>query len=448
MNCMNCGGPVMPGLDYCNRCGWNVSVQKKAIYLSKLYYNRGLEKASIRDLSGAISCLKQSLKFHKGNIQARNLLGLVYFETGEVVSALSEWVISKNIMPNNNLAETYINKLQSNPNKLDNINQTIRKYNQALEYCRAHQEDMAAIQLKKVLSQNPKLIKGYHLLALLQIRDGAYAKARRTLRKAAKIDKTNTTTLRFLREVDLQTGEVTNLGKKEKGKEASLDTEVSGYTFRSGNDLVIQPPAYRENSMWGTLITLGIGIAVGIAALWFLIIPAKTQKVLGSANDELMLYGDQLATKEAEISRLEADLENAQVSSNDIQKSSQDTAQKVADYDNLVQAYNHFSTASYEMAATLLSSVNKGSLSVGAAALYDTLKTQLAEYLPAEEQENPDGQDQGDGTQGALEGQIQGDGTQGELGNPEQMDGTLDGLDEAGGFQDGTGDVYSDEMLY
>lgn len=437
MNCMNCGGPVMPGLDYCSRCGWNVSVQKKAIYLSKLHYNRGLEKASIRDLSGAISCLKQSLKFHKGNIQARNLLGLVYFETGEVVSALSEWVISKNIMPSNNLAETYINKLQSNPNKLDNINQTIRKYNQALEYCRAKQEDMAAIQLKKVLAQNPKLIKGYHLLALLQIRDGAYAKARRTLRKAAKIDKTNTTTLRFLREVDLQTGEVTNLGKKEKGKEASLDTEVVGYTFRSGNDLVIQPPAYRENSMWGTLITLGIGIAVGIAALWFLIIPARTQKVLGSANDELMLYGDQLATKEAEIARLEADLENAQVSSNDIQKSSQDTAQKVADYDNLVQAYNHFSTASYEMAATLLASVNKDNLSVGAAALYDTLKTQLADYLPQEDKENPEGQAQGEGTQENPEDQLQGGAAQDTMENPDQM-----------GIMEGIGDGYSDEMMY
>ena len=29
------------------------------------------------------------------NIDARNLLGLVYFETGEVVEALTEWVISK-----------------------------------------------------------------------------------------------------------------------------------------------------------------------------------------------------------------------------------------------------------------------------------------------------------------------------------------------------------------
>ncbi len=58
MKCMNCGVQVTPGLDYCNRCGWNVSVQKKAVYLSKIYYNRGLEKASIRDLSGAIGCLK------------------------------------------------------------------------------------------------------------------------------------------------------------------------------------------------------------------------------------------------------------------------------------------------------------------------------------------------------------------------------------------------------
>ena len=287
MKCMNCGVQVTPGLDHCNRCGWNVSVQKKAVYLSKLYYNRGLEKASIRDLSGAIGCLKQSLKFYKGNIQARNLLGLVYFETGEVVSALSEWVISKNIKPNNNLAETYINKLQANPNKLENINQTIRKYNQALEYCREGHEDMAAIQLKKVLSQNSKLIKGYHLLALLQIKEGAYTKARKILRKAAKIDKTNTTTLRFLREIDLQTGSVTNLNKKEKKSEA--ESEVVGYMYRSGNDTVIHPPAFRESSMWGTLLTLGLGIAVGVAAVWFLVIPDRTQKVMGSANVQVSI---------------------------------------------------------------------------------------------------------------------------------------------------------------
>ena len=71
----------------------------------------------------------------------------------------------------------------------------------------------AAIRLKKILSQNPKLIKGYHLLALIQMKNQEWNKARRTLKKAARIDKTNTTTLRFLREVDEQTGVTTKMEK-------------------------------------------------------------------------------------------------------------------------------------------------------------------------------------------------------------------------------------------
>lgn len=86
------------------------------------------------------------------------------------------------------------------------INQTIKKYNSALKCCRENNEDVAAIQLRKILNQNPKLIKGYHLLALIYIHKGEYEKARKILKKAAKIDKTNSTTLRFLKEVDFQTG--------------------------------------------------------------------------------------------------------------------------------------------------------------------------------------------------------------------------------------------------
>ena len=103
MNCMKCNAPLTSSA-YCPRCGCNVTAQKKAAALSNLYYNQGLEKAQIRDLSGAITCLKRSLKMNKLNIQARNLLGLVYFETGEVVAALSQWVISKNMLPEGNPA--------------------------------------------------------------------------------------------------------------------------------------------------------------------------------------------------------------------------------------------------------------------------------------------------------------------------------------------------------
>ena len=41
---------------------------------------------------------------NKYNINARNLLGLIYCEMGEVVEALSQWVMSKNLAPDDNVA--------------------------------------------------------------------------------------------------------------------------------------------------------------------------------------------------------------------------------------------------------------------------------------------------------------------------------------------------------
>lgn len=66
MNCMNCGA-LLNESSHCPKCGFDVVVQKKAYLLSNLYYNQGLEKAEIRDLSGSIDLLKRSLKFNKLN---------------------------------------------------------------------------------------------------------------------------------------------------------------------------------------------------------------------------------------------------------------------------------------------------------------------------------------------------------------------------------------------
>ena len=94
MRCYNCGAELGKG-DNCQNCGTNVKVYKKILMASNAYYNDALEKAGVRDLSGAIESLKISLRFNKLNIDARNLLGLIYYEMGEVVTALTEWVISK-----------------------------------------------------------------------------------------------------------------------------------------------------------------------------------------------------------------------------------------------------------------------------------------------------------------------------------------------------------------
>lgn len=374
MNCMNCGAFLTDmDLDYCPSCGYNVLIQKKVDYLSKSFYNQGLEKASIRDLSGAIAYLKQSLIYDKKNIQARNLLGLVYFETGEVVAALSEWVISKNLKPGRNLATEYIQILQANSNKLTAINKTIRKYNHALLLCREGHEDMAAIQLRKILTQNPKLIKGYHLLALIQIKNGEWNRARRTLRKAAKIDKTNTTTLRFLREVDEQTGVPTRLEKGKKGIFHSASGKSKDYDVPD-NEFVVQTPVYREHSKIPVFLLLMSGIAAGAVAFWLLAVPAIRQNIYQEANRQIVQYSESLATQGAELTRAQGE---AQESGDTAEAVSEQLSQEQArsqSYEALLTAYAYLQQDSLDEAAVAVQKVQVDVLPDELRAIYTTVR--------------------------------------------------------------------------
>ena len=374
MNCMNCGAFLTDmDLDYCPNCGYNVLIQKKVDYLSKIFYNQGLEKASIRDLSGAIACLKQSLMYDKRNIRARNLLGLVYFETGEVVSALSEWVISKNLQPTRNLASEYINKLQANPNKLAAINETIKKYNHALMLCREGHEDMAAIQLRKILTQNSKLIKGYHLLALIQMKNGEWNKARRILKKAARIDKTNTTTLRFLREVDEQTGVTTRLEKKKKGLFRS-GTKENPDTDILGSERVAQPTVYREHSKVSVFFILMAGIAAGAVAFWLLAVPAIRQGIYQEANQQIVQYSESLASQGAELTKAQGE---AKESGDTIESVTQELTTEQAkseSYQALLQAYTYYQQQNLDEAAVEIQKVHVDVLTDSMKSVYTTIR--------------------------------------------------------------------------
>lgn len=394
MNCVNCGAFLTDmDLDYCPNCGYNVLIQKKVDYLSKSFYNQGLEKASIRDLSGAIACLKQSLIYDKRNIKARNLLGLVYFETGEVVSALSEWVISKNLQPTRNLATEYINKLQANRNRLNAINETIKKYNHALYMCREGHEDMAAIQLRKILSQNPKLIKGYHLLALIQMKNHEWNKARRTLRRAARIDKTNTTTLRFLREVDEQTGVTTNLEKK--GKKGFFH---SGGSKKQDTDIlvpeqVVQQPVYRSRSRISLFFILMAGIVAGAGAFWLLAVPAIRQGIYKEANQQIVQYSESLASQAAELTKAQNDAKEATNSADEVTQQLTSEQTKSTSYQALLQAYADYQQKNLDDAALELQNVQADVLSDAQKTIYNTISQAVSSGNTGSDDTSGDGSD-------------------------------------------------------
>ena len=135
MECYNCGATLTKE-GFCPDCGSDVRVYKKIMHTANAYYNEGLYRAEVRDLTGAIESLKSCLRYNKNHKDARNLLGLAYFEMGETVEALSQWVISKNLNPKDNVAGKYLDAVQKNPARLEAVNVTIKKYNQALLYCK------------------------------------------------------------------------------------------------------------------------------------------------------------------------------------------------------------------------------------------------------------------------------------------------------------------------
>ncbi len=316
MKCYNCGCDLSEK-DFCTGCGVDVGVYKKIMHISNRYYNDGLEKANVRDLSGAIVSLRQSLKFNKNNIEARNLLGLVYFEMGEVVAALSEWVISKNLRPKKNLADDYIEAIQSNPTRLDTINQTVKKYNLALRYCYQDSKDLAVIQLKKVLSLNPRLVQGHQLLALLYMEAEQWEKAKKELLKCRKIDANNTTTLSYLKKVGIMLdGGDESTGSVVKKRRPEPEGAV---TYQSGNETIIQPLNMREGRTSSSVINIVIGLVIGLAVAYFLILPARIQSERNQMQSELKIVSENSDAKSATISGLEQKVEELTTARNDLQ---------------------------------------------------------------------------------------------------------------------------------
>ncbi len=304
MRCYNCGAELSEH-SFCTNCGVDVGLYKRIIRVSNSLYNRGLEKARVRDLSGAVVALKESIKFNKYNIKARNLLGLVYYEMGEVVAALSEWVISTNLRNKKNIAADYIERLRSNVTKMDTLNQSIKKYNQAYQYCLQEDGmDMAIVQLKRVIGMNPKLVRAYQLLGLVYLTNNKPKAAEHYLEIARTIDVNSTITLRYLKEAEMMLNPE-NAGKKGKNKNDQGDQRPEVVTAMHDNELIIQPAPIHEKRGSGTVLNIIIGIAIGFAISFFLILPARIQAAKSEAQEEARNIGTQLDAKNLTIEELE-----------------------------------------------------------------------------------------------------------------------------------------------
>ncbi len=375
MICYRCGTDTGKG-ESCPSCGADLRIFQKAIRISNSYYNDGLEKASVRNLSGAIVSLKSALRFNKYHIEARNLLGLVYYEMGEVVDALSEWVISKSYQPIDNHASFYLDEIQQNQAHLSTVNQTIKKYNQALLYCKQDSRDLAIIQLKKVLSLNPNLVKGHQLLALLYIQEGKLELAKKSLRLAGKIDTDNTLTQRYLKEVNARLREKNANTKKEKPDQDDL------ISYQSGNETIIMPRRFKEYSLGATFLYIVLGLVIGVAVTAFLVVPSVKKMAQNEANKQVLAANDMITTYTGQIADLEDQIADLQSDVSTAESESEAVLFRVSAYEKLLDAYVAFAGQDILTAGNALAEVDTAYLSENAMNIYNTVNDEVvASYL-------------------------------------------------------------------
>ena len=300
---------------------------QKIQFAANSYYNRGLEMAKERDLSGAALYLKRALQFNKYHTDARNLLGLIFYEMGETSDALTQWVISINLQPENNRADHYLDEVQRKPGQLEIASQTIKKYNQALFHAQGGSDDLAA---------------------LLYMEHGDHTKAGKSLFKVLQIDKTNQKAQRYMEYVKSRTGKADV--EKRKMKNAFSHREMQ-------DDDVILPPTYKENTGWQSIINIAIGLFLGAVLVVFMVMPARERSLNYEHNQEMRAYADKLnlANQKADSLQKEADQyrQEKEAAEENLSSLMGDSDSTLSQYGTMVQILNAWRKGDIQTAVQL-----------------------------------------------------------------------------------------------
>ena len=324
ISCIYCGEVVSVN-GYCRSCGLGQEFLWKAGNTSLYHYNIALDKVGVRDLSGAIDSLKMALRYNKTNTDARNLLGLIYYEMGDTVAALSSWVVSVNYKSKDNIAVKYLKELRDDPETLEKANELARTFNKGLELSQGHEFDLAIIQLRKCLTMNPKFIKAYLLLSLIAMAQKRQGIAKKYISKVIAIDRTNPTALGFLREMGESETDISRLAEEGQEDADVLFDDYYGMEQSKGKRPArriipkeqetarsLRLKRYKDQSLAKfSNIYMIAGILIGLAFFYFLMAPGMKADYNEKLRDAETVNSRTISSKNNEIDNLKMELESA-----------------------------------------------------------------------------------------------------------------------------------------
>jgi len=304
---------------------------------SDALYNKGLQKVRLKDLSGAIECLSKSVEFNRRNISARNLLGLVYCEMGELGEALRHWVISTSFLKEDNPASGYIERIQARTRELERYNDAIKMYNQALVYVQQKSEDMAIIQLRKAVEINPKFVLAMNLLAFCYLIRKEKEHARALIERVLAIDTNNAIALNYFMEMGASRTRVETVHKAAAApaRQVTMTQTTGGYTRLSAKDKKNFGPALHIDK----IIFFIIGGLCALGLFYYMILPSlledQENTIERLKNEIAVAAHDFAATRNAHEEKI-TELNDEKT---DLERLNTQLAERLALQEKIQQAY-------------------------------------------------------------------------------------------------------------
>ena len=319
--------------------------------ISNRFYNIALDRALSRDLYGATILLKRSLTFNSKNINARNLLGLIFYEEGQITEAVVQWLISKDLYKNEiNPANEYITRVQ-NDDDTERLFKSVKLYNSAVEdinpdrktYIEQNRKDNAMLKLFKAVEYNDHNVKAMMLLSVILLSIGNHIKAGAYLLKCQKIDNGN----KFINE---HMDYVLKNTKKSEVKEQKIEKIYS--IKKLENDDAILPRKYIKLSENQKVIFVLIGIMIG--ALFHSLIIAPRTSASGSitTQEELVRYAEMVNDQNKTI-------RDITIENNELKTQYEDVSVKLKAYEE----QNRMFTSQYETLNSIIADFDNGYIS-------------------------------------------------------------------------------------
>jgi len=268
---------------------------------SSALYRIGLGEAIDGNLTGGIETLRQAVFYNKENINAWNVLGLLYFQTGELGEAERTWRTSLKLKADRNHAAYYLSEIAKEEEMVRRMSESITLYNEAIDQAKSSSGDYALARLKKAVSMNPRFVKAHLLLAACFLKKGALKSAEQALAGAEAVDPLNQDAARY-RKIIREMRESGVEDRTEREIEDNTENEAVQRRLNApklenfNGDLEVSERIEDRRVVLTQLIMFVIGVVLGALFIGYLYIP----QVRSAYETEIQSYETKISELESE----------------------------------------------------------------------------------------------------------------------------------------------------